>query len=128
MGKKQKKTQQFVGRQGGNTPSFLKKQNEGETDQKNQKENNQLDDSSSDEDNQPVVQVKKVEKTQNKREIKQEQKQRVKESRELGLATGITRNDIEKFNELLRKHGDGEKAYQYTIPGDQQVEKPQIAK
>lgn len=69
-----------------------------------------------------------MEKVKNKREIKQEQKQRVKESRELGLATGITRSDIEKFNELLRKHGDGDKAYQYALPGEQKVEKPEIAK
>ena len=70
----------------------------------------------------------------NKRDIKQEQKKRVKESRELGLATGITREDIEKFNQLLRTHGDGDKAYQYKLPGEDggeeevQVEKPKILK
>tara|TARA_B110000285_G_C14558716_1_gene352515 strand:+ start:197 stop:322 length:126 start_codon:yes stop_codon:yes gene_type:complete len=37
---------------------------------------------------------------------KQITKEKIKESRELGLPTGIDREDIKKFNELLEKHGD----------------------
>ena len=41
-----------------------------------------------------------------KREFKKKQKLRVQESRELGLPTGITGDDIDKFKSLLEKHGD----------------------
>ena len=52
-----------------------------------------------------------------KRVEKQITKEKIKESRELGLPTGIDREDIKKFNELLEKHGDKSqnKAYLESI-------------
>ena len=110
MVKRNKKTQQFVGRQGGNTPSFLKRQNVEESGQNQKPRAPNLDeDSSSDSEDQVPEQQDKLKCS--KREAKQEQKMKVQESRAHGLPTGITPTDIEKFNALLRKHGGGDKAY-----------------
>lgn len=50
--------------------------------------------------------VKKPEDSTNKREDKIAVKEKNKESKQLGLPNGIDMDDIKKFNELLKKHGD----------------------
>ena len=66
-------------------------------------------------------QDKKVQVVKNptKREIKQEGKMRKKQSRQEGLPTGITHEDIERFNAVIKKHGDG---VGYALPSAQAVE------
>lgn len=51
-----------------------------------------------------------------------ENKQAIIESRELGLPTGITRHDVEKFKEVLQKHGDAKQNLEFTKKIDQIVE------
>lgn len=117
MGKKRNKTQQNSGPTSkSNMPSFLKRQNDEETTSPKKQDNSSSEDYDSDEDKDKKQQV---EKTQTKREIKQEGKMRKKQSRQQGLPTGITHDDIEKFNEVIKKHGDG---VGYALPSAQAVE------
>ena len=44
---------------------------------------------------------------------KREEKAKMKEAREMGLPSGITFEEVEKFNKLLRTHGDSRQNQKY---------------
>ena len=87
-------------------PSFL--QSGSKQAKKSDKDAQQADDGSSDlssgDDNH--IQQQLASSIDNKRKEKQQNKERIAQSRIEGLPTGITSEDIIKFNELLKKHGD----------------------